>query len=226
MVKGLSQEGAKRLEQARADAPFTGVDDLMRRARLSKADIEALAAADTLRGISGHRRAATWAALGADPGTPLLAAPPAEDDRPPLLPLAEPDAVAADYAATGLTLRRHPLSFLRPRLRRRRYRTAAELARADSGRPLRVAGLVLHRQRPGSAKGTVFVTLEDETGPINVIVHAATAEAQRDPLLGARLLGVAGIWQHRHGTGHLVAGRLEDLSEMLGELDVRSRDFR
>ncbi|MBK5937478.1 error-prone DNA polymerase [Halorhodospira halophila] len=224
-VRGLSTAGAERLAAARRQAPFTGVNDLKRRARLSRADIRALARADALRGIAGHRRAASWAALGADAGTALLPSPPAETDRPSLAPARESQAVLADYASTGFSLRRHPVAFLRRQLRDRRYRSAAELADAKDGRPVRAAGLVINRQRPGSAGGITFVTLEDETGRINLVVRRATAEAQDRPLLEARLLGVAGTWQYRHGVGHLIAGRLEDLSALIGELDVRSRDF-
>ncbi|ABM61251.1 error-prone DNA polymerase [Halorhodospira halophila] len=224
-IRGLSTAGAERIAAARSRAPFTGVNDLKRRAHLSRADIHALARADALRGIAGHRRAASWAALGADEGTALIPPPPAEAGRPSLAPARESQAVLADYASTGFTLRRHPLAFLRRQLRARRYRSAAELATAEDGRSIRAAGLVINRQRPGSAGGITFVTLEDETGRINLVVRRATAEAQSRPLLEARLLGVAGTWQYRHGVGHLIAGRLEDLSGLIGELDVRSRDF-
>ncbi len=225
LVPGRSRDGAERIVEARAEGRLEGVNDLKRRARLSRRDIRALAHADALRGIAGHRRAASWAALGADEGTDLMPPPSAETNRPALAPDSESRAVVADYASTGLTLRRHPLAFLRPQLKARRYRSAKELGEVRDGRPARAAGLVLNRQRPGSAGGITFVTLEDETGRINLVVHRATAEAQGRPLLEARLLGVAGIWQHRHGVGHMLAGWLEDLTPLIGELDVRSRDF-
>ncbi len=224
-MRGLSADGARRIAAARREAPFRDVNDLKRRARLNQSDLKALADADALRGIAGHRRAATWSALGADAGTPLIPPPSAEAERPSLAPAPASRAVLADYASTGFTLRAHPIAFLRRQLKARRYRSAAELTGTAQGRPVRAAGLVINRQRPGSAGGVTFVTLEDETGRINLVVHRATAEAQRQALLGARLLGVAGTWQERHGVGHLIAGRLEDLTDLIGSLDVRSRDF-
>ena len=226
-VKGLSAAGAGRLLQARAGAPLKGVNDLARRARLGAADLRALAAADAFRGLAGHRRRAGWQALGTDAGAPLV--PPPEEATPRLPPPREAESVVADYASTGLSLRTHPLRFVRSELRRRGYRPARQLKDAPSGRTARTAGLVINRQRPASARGVFFLTLEDETGHANVIVHAATGEAQRRPLLHARLLGVTGQWEQRHGVGHLVAGRLEDCSGLLERclrgLHVRSRDF-
>ena len=138
-----------------------------------------------------------------------------------------------DYAALGLTLRRHPLALLRPRLARQRLLTAAELQHLPSGRWVRACGLVTGRQRPATAKGTIFVTLEDETGPVNVIVWPSLREdeAQRHALLRAQLLAVEGQWQRDEGSGgqvrHLVARRLHDLTPLLGRLAglTASRDF-
>jgi error-prone DNA polymerase len=143
-----------------------------------------------------------------------------------LIEAPEGEAIALDYAATGLTLRRHPLALLRERLAAKGVRSAAQLARTADGRVVRACGLVVTRQQPATAKGVIFVTLEDETGPVNVIVWKDVREAQRQALLGARLLGVVGTWQKRDGVTHLVARRLVDLSAWLGRLTTTSRDFR
>jgi len=137
-----------------------------------------------------------------------------------------------DYAATGLTLRRHPLALLRPRLARMNYLNAQQLAALPHGRQAAACGLVTVRQQPQTAKGTIFVTLEDETGPVNVIVWKHVREAQRAPLLNSRLLAVQGTWQRDAGSGgqvcHLVATTLTDLTPLLGRLarqSSQSRDF-
>ncbi|MDX5298287.1 MAG: OB-fold nucleic acid binding domain-containing protein [Gammaproteobacteria bacterium] len=141
--------------------------------------------------------------------------------RPPT----EADDIHADYASTGLTLGRHPLALLRPVLRRRRVLTARDLHALPHGSRARACGLVTMRQRPMTASGTVFLTLEDETGNINVVVWQATARAQRQALLTARLLQVDGILERDQGIVHVVAGRLTDQSAQLGTLMVPSRDF-
>jgi error-prone DNA polymerase len=156
--------------------------------------------------------------------------------RPPTrLPLAlieagEGEAIAHDYAATGLTLRRHPLALLRAQLARWQLRTAAQLRDLPDGRLVRACGIVTVRQQPGTAKGVVFVTLEDETGTVNVIVWKALRERQRRELLHARLLAVQGTWQRDVESGgevrHLIATRLRDLTPLLGDLMTGSRDFR
>jgi error-prone DNA polymerase len=134
--------------------------------------------------------------------------------------------IAADYRSLGLTLGRHPLVLLRPQLGRRRVCTAAALAGLPDGRLVRVAGIVTHRQRPGTASGVVFVTLEDETGSVNLVVWPRVLEAQREAVLGARLMLVHGRLQAADGVIHVVAGRIEDQSGLLGGLPVASRDFR
>ena len=131
----------------------------------------------------------------------------------------------ADYRTLSLTLRRHPLALLRGYLTRQRYHAVLMLHDLASGRRVRACGLVVGRQRPGTANGTVFVTLEDETGSLNVIVWSGLADKQRRELLGSRLMGVYGVWQNEGGVRHLVAHRLFDLSSLLGELNARSRDF-
>jgi error-prone DNA polymerase len=139
----------------------------------------------------------------------------------------------ADYRRTGLSLAHHPVALLRPRLAEFRISTSAELQNFRNGQLARASGLVTHRQRPQTANGVIFVTLEDETGPVNVIVWPQVAEAQRTPMLTARLLTVYGIWQRQGEVRHLIAKRLVDHSVLLRELDTESpalkttsRDFR
>jgi len=227
MVKGLGRAAAERLVAARRERAFAGVDDLARRARLSRKDLEALAGAGALRRLAGHRRLARWAALGADPEPlPLLREAPVPEEPPPLAPPPEGEEIAADYETLGLSLGRHPLALLRSRLARRGIIRAAELRRLPDGSGARAAGLVVTRQRPGTAAGVTFVTLEDETGMVNVVVRADLAERQRRELVGSRLLAVSGTIRREKEVVHLVAGRLADLSALLGDLEVASRDFR
>ncbi|PLZ03023.1 error-prone DNA polymerase [Burkholderia sp. WAC0059] len=226
LVKGLSEEAARRVMQARAAAPFAGVDDLARRAALTRRELEALAAANALASIAGHRREAWWAVTAQQTVPALLRDAPIAE-APLTLPRApESSEIIADYASLRLTLNRHPLALLRRGFERQRFRTAMQLAACRHGMLARVCGIVTGRQRPGTAKGTVFVSLEDETGAINVIVHERLVEAQRKTLLGASLMAVAGVVQREGEVVHLVAHRLEDHSALLGRLATQSRDFQ
>jgi error-prone DNA polymerase len=137
----------------------------------------------------------------------------------------EVENTLADYRALGLTLNRHPLALLREELSRFRIQPAAVLRGYPNGRLARASGLVTHRQRPETANGTVFVTLEDETGAVNVIVWPTVVESQRRPLLGARLLTVYGQWQREGDVMHIVAARLVDHSHLLQGLVSKSRNF-
>ncbi|MCE2897015.1 MAG: error-prone DNA polymerase [Betaproteobacteria bacterium] len=224
MVAGLSEAAGRRLVEARHE-PFESLEALARRAGLTRRDLDCLAAADAFESLAGHRRAALWAVAGMEAPAPLLREAPIREPSPQLPLMTEGEAIVADYASLGLTLGRHPLVLLRPRLVHRRMRTAAELGAARHGSLVRTAGLVTCRQRPGTASGVVFVTLEDETGCVNVVVWSALAERQRRALLGARLLGVHGTLERQGDVAHLIAGHLVDLSGMLGELLARSRDF-
>jgi error-prone DNA polymerase len=216
MVSGLSEAAGRRLAEGR---PHGSVREL----RLERKDLRALAAAGALESLAGHRRAAHWAAAGAAPRPPLDAAP---AERPPALaPASEGEEIIADYASLGLTLGRHPMALLRSGLEERRLVTALDLQRVPHGGRARVAGLVTCRQRPDTASGVVFVTLEDETGIANVVVWRHLVEGQRRELLGARLLAVSGVVERDGDVVHLVARRLEDCSELLGPLSAPSRDF-
>jgi error-prone DNA polymerase len=225
LVKGLSEAGGKRVAAARGCRPFDDVADLVRRAELNRHDIEALAAAGALAQLSGHRRRALWDVSGIERMPPLLVEAPIGDAVPVLTPPDEGDNIIADYASLGLTLGRHPLALLRHRLQRQRMLTAAELHALPHGRVTRVTGLVTGRQRPGTASGVTFVTLEDETGMINVIVWRDLAEKQRKELLRSNLLTVYGTLEREGEVVHLIAARLHDQTALLGKLATRSRDF-
>jgi error-prone DNA polymerase len=227
-VTGLSEDEGLRIMAARAQAPFANVEDLSRRAELDAHAMHGLAAADALSGLAGNRRDAVWAVAGVDTrATALLKTTRTiEDGVPEFDALELGDAVLADYRAMGLSLKGHPLALLRPALAPFKVQQAA-LLNADwrPGQLARASGLVTHRQQPGTAKGVVFVTLEDETGTVNVIVWPAVAAAQRKPLLAASLLTVYGVWQREGEVRHLVAKTLVDHTPMLQGLVTRSRDF-
>ncbi|HSN19871.1 MAG TPA: OB-fold nucleic acid binding domain-containing protein, partial [Usitatibacter sp.] len=154
-----------------------------------------------------------------------LGLPAARSAPPPLAVPTEGEEIVGDYAALGLTLRRHPLALLRDRLRQRGIRDAAEVAASRNGEIVRAAGIVTCRQRPATASGVIFVTLEDETGYVNLVVWSDLAERQRRELLGARLLEVRGEVQKQGRVVHLLARRLGDLTPLLGRLSTTSHDF-
>jgi error-prone DNA polymerase len=224
-IRSLGQDAGERIAAARRAGPFANVADLARRAELSRIDLDALAAAGALGRLAGHRRQAAWAAAAVPVQRDLLFDAPVIEETPPLRPPSESEDLVADYAHTGLTLGRHPLALLRKRLDRWRYATAQDLRGREHNRPARAAGIVTCRQRPGTANGVIFLTLEDETGLANVIVHEKLAVRQRRELLGARLLGVLGVLSREGDVVHLVAKRLLDHTELLGQLPTASRDF-
>ena len=236
LVKGLTRTGAARLTAARAAGPFSALSDLARRAGLERTDLEALAGAGALAGLSGNRHLAFWDVAGVERPLPLeatntpaaahdTAAPAADAARPLIAAPSEAESIAADYASVGLTLGRHPLALLREALRGRGVSSAEEAGVRPEGSAVRAAGIVLMRQRPAAAGGVTFLTLEDESGQVNVIVWERTAQAYREALLGARLLEVHGRLQHAEGVTHLIARRLFDRTGLLGALVTRSRDF-
>ena len=225
LMKGLSQVGAERLVTARNEQAFRDTADLASRATMDGKDLQALAAADALAAISGHRRNALWQVKGIEILPPLLTEAPINECAPRLIPPSEGENLVADYTSIGLTLGRHPLALLRPQLDGQRMMTAAQLKTLPHGRLTRVTGLVTGRQRPGTASGVTFVTLEDETGMINVIVWRDLAEKQRRELLRANLLTVYGQLERQGEVIHLIAGKLRDQSMLLGKLMTKSRDF-
>jgi error-prone DNA polymerase len=224
-VSGLSEGATDAIVAARAQRPFTDVRDLCLRARLDEKARNALAEAGALQALVGHRNTARWAMAGVERQRPLL--PGSPDEAPIMLPAPSTgEDVLADYRSTGLTLGAHPLSLLRDTLQRQRLVDSRQIRALPHGRGAHVAGIVTQRQRPGTAKGTIFVTLEDEHGMVNVVVWPHVALRRRKALLGARLLAVRGRWEQVDGVQHLIARDLQDMSHLLGELDTRSRDFR
>jgi len=216
MVSGLAEKEGRRIAAGR---PYSSIHDL----NLNKRDLRCLAAAGALQSLAGHRRRAHWAAAGAARRAPLDA--PAAERLPALAPPREGEEIVADYASLGLTLGRHPLALLRENLQKKDLISAKQLHLLPHGRRARVAGLVTCRQRPDTASGVVFVTLEDETGCMNVVVWRNLVESQRRELLGARLMGVEGVVERDGDVVHLVARRLSDYSALLGPLAAASRDF-
>lgn len=225
MVRSLSVEAAQRIVAARTAGRYASVQELAARALLDRGDLEALAAAGALAALTGNRHQAFWGVAGTERELPLAPQPEAPDATP-LLPVpSEGEDIIADYRAVGLTLGRHPLALLRQRLQRERVHAAAELADVPHGRLVKVAGIVITRQRPGSASGVTFVTLEDETGHVNLVVWQAVGEAQRRPLVESRLMEVRGEVQREGSVMHVIVHRIVDRSVLLGDLVPRSRDF-
>jgi len=225
VVKGLSEEAARRLVAAREAAGFVDVAALSARASLGRRELGCLAAAGALAGLAGHRHRAAWEVAGVEPSWPLLTEPYVAEGIPMLRSPTEGEDIVADYAHAGLTLGRHPLALLRSRLGARGFVAASGLREFRHGAKVRTAGLVITRQRPGSAGGVTFVTLEDETGSVNLIVWRDVAERQRRALVGSRLMGVAGELQVEGEVRHVIVHRMTDLSGWLGALVAPSRDF-
>ncbi|GAB4212451.1 MAG: error-prone DNA polymerase [Rhodoferax sp.] len=227
LVGSLAQAAAQRLVQARAHGPWIDVNDLARRAGLDRAALDALARADALQSLCGHRRQQVWQARAVQAPPPLLRDAPVPEAALTLACASQAEAVRLDYAALGLSLRAHPIHILRDQLSKMKYLQAVQLRACGPDQRVRVCGLVTLRQSPGTAKGVTFVTLEDETGHVNVIVWKALRERQRDQLLHARLMAVHGHWQCAPGStaGHVIAGFLRDLTPLLDGLVSASRAF-
>jgi error-prone DNA polymerase len=235
MVKGMRESSARRLEQARRESAFTSVQDLTSKAMLNRHDLAVLAEAAALRGLAGHRHRARWEIAAAEKPTQDLlqnaartsgnkssrSMEPDVSIRPPT----EADDTRADYASTGLSLGRHPISLIRPVLRRRRAIQAQELQVLRHGTRARACGLITMRQRPATASGTIFLTLEDETGYVNAVVWPRLWEKQRAEILGASVLAVDGVVETDGEVYHLIADRVLDFSHLLEGLTTRSRDF-
>jgi error-prone DNA polymerase len=225
LVSGLKVDSSDRIVKARSEKPFESVDDLSKRAALNRLDLSGLARADALLGLAGHRRASLWETLSVDDPTRLALPAGLEKDGAGFVPKTEGQEIVADYEALGLTLRRHPLALLRPRLKEMRLKSAQDVAHARNGQFIRTSGIVTCRQRPATASGVMFVTLEDETGYVNLIVWNDLADRQRRELLGSRLLGVAGQVQKQGLVVHVLAKQFTDLSRLLGSLKTESHDF-
>ena len=224
-VRSLSVDAAARITAARADAPFSDVQDLARRAALDRGELEALAAAGALAPLSGNRHLSFWGVAGTERELPLAPRGDLAEPTPLLPPPTEGQDIVADYRAVGLTLGRHPLALLRERFDAEKLLPAAALLDLPHGRQVRVAGIVLTRQRPASASGVTFVTLEDETGQVNLIVWERVGLAQRRALLESRLMEVRGELQREGLVIHVIVQKMVDRSALLGELLTVSRDF-
>ena len=222
-ITGFSEATAQRIVQARSERTFDDVSDLIRRAGLSAGERARLA--DALRSLSGHRHQARWDSAGVDAPIAVLAGAALNEEA---ITLAAPSLrkdVISDYASQGFSLRRHPLSFAREALDQRRMLRARDVLGSRHGRRVRCAGLVTVRQRPHTANGVTFVTLEDETGILNIIVWAALASSQRRILIESRVLGVEGELQSSEGVQHVIAHRLLNLDALLAGIGPQSRDF-
>jgi error-prone DNA polymerase len=226
MVKGLSEEAGRAIAGRRGIQPYSSTQQLLERTGLDRRELEALASAGALRTLEGHRHQARWAVAGAAKPGGLFASMDRFEATPLLRKPTEGQNIVADYKNTGLTLERHPMFLVRHRLDRYRYVQAERLRDMTTGQDISVAGLVITKQRPGTASGVTFVTLEDETGHINLVVWKHIAERDRAALLNARLLGVRGELQIETNVIHVIARKLVDHTPMLGDLEVKSRDFR
>lgn len=242
MVKGLSYAGGQRVVHARMQGEYASIEGLLRRSGINSSDSESLAAADALAGLAKDRHRAFWDVAGYTESLPLFANNTLANDWPQIIDLqnsrprpSEPEIllpkpseaqnIVADYNSTGLTLRRHPLALLRTHFDRYNVCTSQVLSELENGMHIKVVGIVTARQRPQTAAGVTFMTLEDETGFINVVIWASLAERSRDVVHGARLLGVNGCLQIADGVTHVLAEGLVDLSEFLSSMTLKSRDF-
>jgi error-prone DNA polymerase len=226
LVKGLGRQAAERISSARESQAFSSVQDLCNRSQLNRRELAVLAEAAALRGVSGHRHRARWevAAVEKQPGD-LLQGIARQDDAATIRPASETDDLQADYAATGLTLGRHPVALIRRVLRQRRVSTAKQLLQMEHGTSTRACGLVTMRQRPMTANGTIFLTLEDETGHVNVVVWQRLWESQRSIILSASLIAVDGVMESDGEVYHLIARRVHDFGGLMKGLRTQSRDF-
>ncbi|MFN3388669.1 MAG: error-prone DNA polymerase [Allosphingosinicella sp.] len=224
MVKGLANLHAARILAARGEVPFASVEDVWRRSGVPLVALERLAEADAFASLGLTRRQALWQVRGlGEAPLPLFAAADAREPAVALRPMSEGREVVEDYRAIQLSLRAHPLAFLRPELDRRRFTRCADLASVKDGRRVEIAGVVLIRQRPGSAKGVLFITIEDETGIANAILWPDRFEAQRRIVMSAAMLGIKGVVQKEGDVIHVVVGRMEDMTPLLHS--VGGRDF-
>ena len=226
MVKGLSKEAGERIAAERTSGDYTQVQALLERVDLDRRELGVLASSGALQSLSGDRHRARWDVAGAEKPLPLFPSMERYEATPLLRKPTEGQNIVADYRNTGLTLERHPMCLLRRHLDRYRYIRAEQLPTLGNGQSVNVAGLVITKQRPGTASGVIFVTLEDETGQVNLVLWKQVAEQHRAALLNARLLGITGELQIEGQVIHVIARQLFDHSDLLGDLSVHSRDFR
>ncbi len=227
VVRGLAADHAASIIFARADQPYTSIEDVWRRSGVPVAALERLAEADAFAGLGVDRRQALWQVRGlGHTELPLFRAVETREPEVRLTPMTEGREVVEDYRSTQLSLRAHPLSFLRPELSRRGIIACADLERVRDGRRVEVAGIILVRQKPGSAKGVLFITIEDETGVANLIVWPDRFEAQRRTILSSAMISVVGKVQKEGQVIHVISETVSDQTAMLrsvGEMDFPHR---
>ena len=226
VLRGFKLSTAVRIVEVRRAGVFTSQDNFARRTGLGRTELSLLAKSDAFRSLETQRRPALWKAMPACEAAPLFAGLDDEEPCAALPGMTDAQEVVADYQTAGLSLRAHPLSFLRANLDQYRVTRAADLLHVEPERRYRVAGLVLLRQRPSTAKGITFMTLEDETGTANLVVHVNVWERFRPIARGASAMIAHGILQRQHSVVHLVVDRMDDLTTVLGQVGNRSRDFR
>ena len=229
-IRGLSSSIALQIiEEREARGTYHSMEDLIRRTSLGKTALATLADADAFESLHIDRRAAIWHSLGQSHGPnqhPLFDELKEMEPTPKtLIPMSPVEEVHADYSSTGLSLKAHPISFVRDELAAQRCVTAQDLDNLRDGRHVRVAGLILLRQKPSTAKGIVFATMEDETGSINLVIFNAVWERFFRIARTSNAWLVDGKLENREGVIHVVAGRITDLSEEVSGLSVSSRDF-
>jgi len=225
-IKGLSAVAGEAIVLHRQVSEYSSIQQLLERASLHRRELSALAAGGALKTLAGHRHKVRWNVAGVEEPTPLFSSMDRYEAMPMLRRPTEGQDIVADYQSLGLTLGRHPLALLRTRLDGYRYVAADRMQEMSSGQRIGIAGLVITKQRPGTASGVTFITLEDETGCSNLIVWKKIADEQRDVLLNARLMGVRGELQKEGKVIHVIVHRMLDHSDLLGELAVKSRNFR
>jgi error-prone DNA polymerase len=226
LIRGFPRAAIEKIVAARRDGPFRSLPDFARRTRLSRTLLARLSAADAFGSLGLSRRTALWKVLALQEDLPLFPELDPTDDHPETLPLMSLEThVVADYDSTGLSLKAHPIGLIRGELTRLRALPAAQLADKPDKTTIRVAGLVLVRQRPATAKGTIFITLEDETGVANLVVWPRVWERYRKVARQAVALLCQGRIERAGQVIHVIADKLEDLTDSLRQIAVRSRDF-
>ena len=226
LVKGLSATGAKQLIMARAQyGSFENLPELLARAPLSRADLKALAASDAFSAISGHRHAAFWEVCASQVPPPLLKNMPNPANTVDIPSPSEAQDIIADYKSTELSLRRHPMALLRPHLTHLGLIHSGQLPSYPTHRMARISGIVITRQRPYSANGVIFLTLEDEFGTFNIVVWNKEVNKYKNIILNGRLIEVQGLIQHSEGVTHLITRFLVDHTHLIAKLETQSRDF-
>jgi error-prone DNA polymerase len=233
MIRGLKHEEAAQLVANRSSrGKYRDQSDIVKRVRLEQPTLALLAESGALNSISGDRRAAYWQSLAREKSSldmPLFETTGVDDDElvpDTLIKLNPLEEVYSDYASLGVSLQGHPMSFFRKALIEQRIKTAADLLETDHGRFVRVAGLIVLRQRPGTAKGITFVTMEDETGSINLVIKPQVWKDHYLICKQSNAWYVQGVLEKREGVIHVVAARIEDLQGFVGPLNLSSRDFR